>query len=137
MPSPLHPLKPQHTVRGRVVYDRKPHWFSEADLLRIGKSIFFRSSGEASVLKDILYRVSMYFLRIILDLFGAGVFASVVYLYLTDMVAALLDGLYQLALSTGSTEDWDYLAEAVTDTDKICKLYLPNIPEEYRPDLII
>lgn len=84
------------TTVGRVVYDRPLHQFSLADVERIMRALFVQTHGELGLLEEVLYTASIYFLRIILDLFGVGVFAPVVYYWVTNVVKDVLLKLEEL-----------------------------------------
>lgn len=83
-------LLPHCTLKGRVVYERKTHYFNQKDLERVAWAVFFRLPHNRTIVKEALYRASTYFLRIILDIFGVGFFTDVVYGWLTQTVADLL-----------------------------------------------
>lgn len=55
-------------------------------------ALFLRQSSDGTAIEKLLYRISTYFLQIILDIFGMGIFTGVVYQWLYDMVDFVLRG---------------------------------------------
>lgn len=97
MPSTLQRADYVHqTSRGRVVYNRKPHLATEADVARFARSVFFRIHANPTAIYGVLYRISVSMLRTILNLFDAGIFAESVFAWLYDLVDWVLKTLATL-----------------------------------------
>jgi hypothetical protein len=92
--------RPTRTYQGRVVYDRKKHPFRQADLNRIARSIFFQAGPNETIITRLLYEISVYFVRILLDLFIAGTWAPIAYKWLYGMVDFFLG-------QVGSLINWE------------------------------
>lgn len=89
MPSQLQPSRPHQTIRGRVVYDRKLHEFSEADLARISGAIIERTP-DPGLLYMIIEKINLYMLDKILGVFGLNDYKEVVLRFLLELVGQIL-----------------------------------------------
>jgi len=74
------------TLRGRVVYERKLHPFRQTDINRIARAIFWHIGPSATIITRLLYELSVYFLRLVLDLFGQGNWTPIAYNWIYSLV---------------------------------------------------
>lgn len=89
MPSQLQPSRPHQTVRGRVVYNRKLHEFSEEDLARISGKLIERTP-DPGLLYRIIEKINLYMLDKILGVFGLNDYKEVVLRFLLELVGQIL-----------------------------------------------
>ena len=80
------------TNRGRVVYDRKPHYWTVADLNRIVKSIISDMVAE-DIFSQFIGNASIFMLEQVLGKVGLARFAKIAYTYLLGMIGWLMDRL--------------------------------------------
>lgn len=87
MSLPLQRLRQQYrvTTKGRIVYDRPVHHFSQNDVKRIVRGYFTYVPVFENVVLQACYAITEYMLRIILDLFGAGMFTTLVLNWLVSI----------------------------------------------------
>lgn len=100
-------MRPRSTLRGRVVYDRKPHLFRISDVYRIMDHIFVRLGDDPSLLADLLYNLSIKMLEIILSRVGLSALARVTYLFsfrVVDFFVQQLAGVFSRAEMEGWAE---------------------------------
>lgn len=89
MPSRQLPSKPHQTIRGRVVYTRPLHEFSEADLLRISGKLVERAP-DPGFLYQLLEKINLFMLGRILSVFGLEDYKEVVLQFLLQLVGQIL-----------------------------------------------
>lgn len=98
-------MRPRCTLRGRVVYDRKPHLWRISDLYRVMDHVFVRLGDEPSQLADLLYNLSIRMLEIILGRVGLSALARVVYLYSFRLIDFFVQQL-RFFYSTKEMAEW-------------------------------
>lgn len=90
MPSQSHPYKPHKTVRGRVVYDRRIHFFEISDIERISGAVIKQTDGDPGLLYQILEKINLFMLGKILSIFGLQEFKDVALQFLLNLVGQIL-----------------------------------------------
>lgn len=80
------------TKTGRVVYDRKPHFFTVRDVTRCLDSVLAEMVGTTAI-GNLLEKVSVSLLDKILALVGLSDFAKIVYTWLLNVVGRIIDQL--------------------------------------------
>jgi hypothetical protein len=85
---------PRHiTYRGRVVYDRPKHLFTEKDLQRIGARLLGQGKSKGPrFYYSFLDYVNMFFLRLILNTVGLEVFTDLIYGHILSMIQEFIPG---------------------------------------------
>lgn len=91
----MRPYKPHTTYVGRIVYDRKLHSFSPADLLRIQHAVISDSSTE-SELEQLMRDLSIQMLDILLGPVGEIFPPEKIFQWLYELVDATLGALQGL-----------------------------------------
>jgi hypothetical protein len=88
---------PITTRKGRVVYNRKPHRFSDNDLLRISADIYGADRNTGIGILAILERITIWMLERIfekmIDPGQADLIAEPLYYYMRDTLARIIDRL--------------------------------------------
>lgn len=85
------------TRKGRVVYNRKPHQFTNSDLLRVAAGIYDINPTSSTGILLILERITIWMLDKILDKITAkdldeGI-SSLLYYYIRNSLAKIIDRL--------------------------------------------
>ena len=83
MPFVSQPFR--RTVKGRVVYDRPIHLYTEADVARIQKAVLARAAPVWDVVLDVCVSISVRLMEAILALVGLQAFASLAVRWLVQM----------------------------------------------------
>lgn len=112
------------TKTGRVVYTRKPHFFTVADVTRCLDTVLRDMVGDAA-LNRLLESVSTKLLDKILALVGLERFAKIVYTWMLNLVGRLVD---QLGFNLG-LEMSRRIYRKITETYDIDALKMPPVSE--------
>jgi hypothetical protein len=79
-------MRTHRTVRGRVVYDRKPHLYSIRDVYRVAHAAFGRLDAKPNILAGVLFELSIAMLDKMLGLVGLNDFSTIAYLFCYKIV---------------------------------------------------